>query len=74
MEKIKDSGDKVKPINMLHPKMSKQITPLKILLDDDLDIRTTTFPGTTNQEGPTFLPKLYLLERLKVKEASTSAL
>ena len=47
MNKIKSSGDDVKTINMLNSKMSKQITPLKILLDDDSEIRATNFQGTT---------------------------
>ena len=47
MNKIKGSGDDVKTINMLNSKMSKQITPLKILLDDDSEIRATNFHGTT---------------------------
>ena len=47
MDKIKGSGDDVKTINMLNSKMSKQITPLKILLDDDSGIQATNVHGTT---------------------------
>ena len=54
MNKIKSSGDDVKTINMLNSKMSKQITPLKILLDDDSEIRATNFHGTT-KTGRTYI-------------------
>ena len=54
MDKIKGSGDDVKTINMLNSKMSKQITPLKILLDDDSEIRATNFHGTT-KTGRTYI-------------------
>ena len=51
MDKIKGSGDDVKTINMLNSKMSKQIIPLKILLDDD---SATNFHGTT-KTGRTYI-------------------
>ena len=54
MDKIKGSGDDVKTISMLNSKMSKQITPLKILLDDDSEIRATNFHGTT-KTGRTYI-------------------
>ena len=54
MDKIKGSGDDVKPMSMLNSKMSKQITPLKILLDDDSEIRATNFHGTT-KTGRTYI-------------------
>ena len=44
--KIKGPQDDVKTINMLESKMSKQITPLKMLLDDDSEIHATNFHGT----------------------------
>ena len=47
MDKVKGSGDDVKTINMLNSKMSKQLTPLKIILDNDSEIRATNFHGTT---------------------------
>ena len=46
MNKIKGSGDDVKTRNMLNSKMSKKITPLKILVDGDSEIRATNFNGT----------------------------
>ena len=39
---------------MLNLKMSKQITPLKILLDDDSEIRATNFHGQT-KTGRTYI-------------------
>ena len=54
MDKIKGSGGDLKPINMLNSQMSKQITPLKILLDDDSEIRATNFHGTT-KTGRTYI-------------------
>ena len=54
VNQIKGSGDDVKPINMLNSKMSKLITPLKILLDDDSEIRATNFHGTT-KTGRTYI-------------------
>ena len=50
MKKIKGPQDDVKTINMLNSKMSKQITPLKMLPDDDSEIRATNFHGTTKLE------------------------
>ena len=47
MKKIKRSGSDVKTISMLNSKTSKEITPLKIILDCDSEIRATNFHGTT---------------------------
>ena len=47
VDKTKGSGDDVKTNNMLNSKMSKQITPLNILLNDDSEISATNFHGTT---------------------------
>ena len=54
MDKIKGSGDDAKTIKMLNLKMLKHITPLKILLDDDSEIRATNFHGTT-KTGRTYI-------------------
>lgn len=54
MDKVKGSGDDVKTINMLNSKMSKQLTPLKIILDNDSEIRATNFHGTT-KTGRTYI-------------------
>lgn len=65
MDKIKGSGDDVKTINMLNSKMSKQIIPLKILLDDDSEIRATNFHGTT-KTGRTYIsPQIVFLRATK---------
>ena len=58
MNKIKGSGDDVKIINMLNSKISKQITPLKILLDDDSEICTTNFHGQTKTGRPYISPPI----------------
>merc|ERR1712148_139046 len=47
INKINGSVDDIKTINMLNSKMSKQITPLKILIHDDSEIRATNFHGAT---------------------------
>ena len=54
MNKIKGYGDDVITIDMLNSKMSKQITPLKTLLDDDSEICATNFHGAT-KTGRTFI-------------------
>ena len=54
IEKIKNSESDVKTINMTCSKMSKQIVPLKILLDADSEIRATNFHGTT-KTGKTYM-------------------
>ena len=61
MDKIKGSGDDVKTINMLNSKMSKQITPLKILLDDDSEIRATNFHGTTKTGRSYISPQIVFI-------------
>ena len=43
---------------MLNSKMSKQITPLKILLDDDSEIRATNFHGTTKTGRSYIFPQI----------------
>ena len=58
MNKIKVSGDDVKTISMLNSKMSKQITPLKILLVDDSEIRATNFHETTKTGRSYILPQI----------------
>ena len=54
MKKIKRSGSDVKTISMLNSKTSKEITPLKIILDCDSEIRATNFHGTT-KTGRTYI-------------------
>jgi len=54
MNKIKGSQDDVKTINMLNSKISKQITPWQILLDDASEIRSSNFHGQT-KTGRTYM-------------------
>ena len=68
--KIKGSGDEVETIKIINSKMSKQITPLKILLDVDSEIRATNIHGTTKTGRTMLLIKLYLREQQLDKEAS----
>ena len=73
MDKIKGSGDDVKTINMLNSKMSKQIIPLKILLDDDSEIRATNFHGTT-KTGRTYIsPQIVFVRETGIQIASKLA-
>ena len=58
MNKIKGSQDDVKTINMLNSKVSKHITPLKILLDDDSEIRATDFHGQNKRERTYISPQI----------------
>ena len=69
MDKIKGSGDDVKTINMLNSKMSKQIIPLKILLDDDSEIRATNFHGTT-KTGRTYISPQIVFVRATGRQRS----
>ena len=73
MDKVKGSGDDVKTINMLNSKMSKQLTPLKIILDNDSEIRATNFHGTT-KTGRTYIsPHIVFVRATEDKNASTTA-
>ena len=69
MEKIKSSGDDVKTINMTSSKMSKQIVPLKILLDADSEIRATNFHGTT-KTGKTYMAPQVVFVRATGRQRS----
>ena len=54
MKKIKRSGSDVKTISMLNSKTSKEITPLKIILDCDSEIRATNIHGAM-KTGRTYI-------------------
>merc|ERR1712148_34096 len=69
MNKIKGSQDDVKTINMLNLKMSKQITPLKILLNDDSEIRATNFHGQT-KTGRTYISPQIVFVRATDRQRS----
>ena len=53
-DKIQESAGKVKTINRLYFKVSKQITSLKMLLDDESGIHATNFNGTI-KTGMTYI-------------------
>ena len=69
MKKIKSSGGDVKTINMVNSKMSKQVVPLKILLDDDSEIRATNFHGTT-KTGKTYISPQVVFVRATGRQRS----
>ena len=58
MKKIKSNGNDVKTISMPNSKSSKEIIPLKIILDADSEIRSTNFYGTTKTGRPYITPQL----------------
>ena len=69
MNKIKGSQDDIKTIDMLNSKMSMQITPLKILLDDDSEIRTINFLGQT-KTGRTYISPQIVFVRATGRQRS----
>ena len=58
MMKIQTNGTDVKTISMTNSKSSKEIIPLKLILDADSEIRTTNFHGTTKTGRPYITPQL----------------
>ena len=69
MKKIKRSGSDVKTISMLNSKTSKEITPLKIILDCDSEIRATNFHGTT-KTGRTYITPQFVFVRATGRQRS----
>ena len=69
MKKIKSSGDDVKTINMVNSKTSKQVLPLKILIDADSEIRATNFHGTT-KTGKTYISPQVVFVRATGRQKS----
>ena len=69
MKKIKQSGSDVKTISMLNSKTSKEITPLKIILDCDSEIRATNFHGTT-KTGRTYITPQVVFVRATGRQRS----
>ena len=69
MKKIKRSGSHVKTISMLNSKTSKEITPLKIILDCDSEIRATNFHGTT-KTGRTYITPQVVFVRATGRQRS----
>ena len=54
---------------MFNAKMSKQITPLKILLDDDSEIRATNFHGQS-KTGRTYISPQMVFVRATGRQRS----
>ena len=71
MKKIKRSGSDVKTISMLNSKTSKEITPLKIILDCDSEIRATNFHGTT-KTGRTYISPQIVFVRATGRQRSVN--
>ena len=69
LEKINTSEEDVKIINMKSSKMSKEIVPLKILLDADSEIRATNFHGTT-KTGKTYMTPQVVFVRATGRQRS----
>ena len=69
LEKINTSEEDVKTINMKSSKMSKEIVPLKILLDADSEIRATNFHGTT-KTGKTYMTPQVVFVRATGRQRS----
>ena len=69
MKKIKRSGSDVKTISMLNSKTSKEITPLKMILDCDSEIRATNFHGTT-KTGRTYITPQVVFVRATGRQRS----
>ena len=51
----------MKTISLQNKKQSKEIVPLKIILDCDTDVRTTNFLGTTKTGRPYITPQLVFM-------------
>ena len=69
MKNIKRSESNVKTISMLNSKTSKEITPLKIILDCDSEIRATNFHGTT-KTGRTYITPQIVVVRATGRQRS----
>ena len=60
------SGDEVKTINM-SKQSTKQINPLKILIDNESEVRATNFHGTS-KNGRTYISPQVIFVRATAKE------
>ena len=69
MKKIKRSGRYVKTISIVNSETSKEITPLKIILDCNSEIRATNFPGTT-KTGRTYITPPVVFARATGRQRS----
>ena len=61
MKKQKKTGEDVKTISMQNSKASKQIVPLKVVIDADSEIRATNFHGTTKTGRPYSNPQVAIV-------------
>ena len=59
--KGKDSSN-VKPISMMDKKLTKEIIPVKIILDTDNEIRATNFYGTSKTGKSYIAPYLVFMK------------
>ena len=64
----KSSLDSVKTINMFNP-TTKKIRPIKILLDNDSEVRATNFHGTT-RNGRNYISPQVVFMRATGKDKS----
>ena len=69
MKKIKRSGSDIKTISIVNSKTSNEITPLKIILDCDSEIRATNFHGTT-KTGRTYITPQVVFVRATGRQRS----
>ena len=60
------AGDEVKTINM-SKQSTKQINPLKILIDNESEVRATNFHGTS-KNGRTYISPQVIFVRATAKE------
>ncbi len=59
---MKDVSTNVKTISMINNKLRKKITPIKIILDADNEIRATNFHGTSRTGKPYVVPQLVFVK------------
>ena len=61
MKKYKKDGADVKTISLLENKATKEIVPLRIVLDTDNEIRATNFYGTSKSGRAYIAPQLVFI-------------
>ena len=68
MKKIKKNGNDVKKISMLNNKKSKEITPLKIILDCDSEVRATKLSWNNEDRKILHCPTISLRKNYRKTE------
>ena len=63
LKKLKKNGNDVKTISLQSKKTSKEIIPLKIILDCDSEVRATNFYGTTKTGRSYLTPQLVFIRQ-----------